>query len=124
MLIVSDTNPVFVIRYSLDLHKRNIMKYLLSLGLIVLLSNPFESFAQEAMYSNADFKKILESYKEIIVITEGFDYKYTGNWISTMEISGNHALTFTRGKVTHSFNLTRVVFVQEEGKYVKLWFKQ
>ncbi|MDB4656204.1 hypothetical protein OAE48_05070 [Flavobacteriales bacterium] len=99
------------------------MKYLLSLGLIVLLSNPFDSFAQDALYSNADFKEILESYDEIIVVMNGFDYKYTGNWTNTMEISGNHALSFTRGKVTHSFDLTKVVFVQEEGNYVKLWFK-
>ena len=99
------------------------MKYLLSLGLIVLLSSPFDSQAQEALYSNADFKKILESYDEIVVVTNGFDYKYTGNWTNTMEIIGNHALTFTRGKVIHSFDLSKVVFVQEEGNYVKLWFK-
>ncbi|MGB0368204.1 MAG: hypothetical protein ACPGU4_03360 [Flavobacteriales bacterium] len=99
------------------------MKYLFSLGLVLLLSNPFESSAQDALYSNADFKKILESYKEIIVITEGFDYKYAGNWLTSLEIKGNHALTFTRGKVTHSFDLSKVVFVQEEGNYVKLWFK-
>jgi len=99
------------------------MKYLLSLGLIVLLSNPFDSLAQEAMYTNTEFQKVLESYDEIIVVMVGYDYKYTGNWTNTMEITGNHALTFTRGKVTHSYNLSRVTFMQEEGNYVKLWLK-
>ncbi len=115
-----------MLKYSLVLEltlKYNPMKYLLSLGLIVLLSNPFDSLAQDALYSNADFKKILDSYQEIVVVMDGFDYKYTGNWLSTMEVTGNHALTFNRGKVTHSFDLSKVIFVQEEGNYVKLWFK-
>ncbi len=99
------------------------MKYLLSLGLVILLSNPFDASAQDAMYPNADFKKVLESYDEIIVVMPGFDYKYTGNWTNTMEITGNHALTFTRGKVTHSFDLSKVMFMQEEGNYVKLWLR-
>ena len=75
------------------------MKYLLSLGLVFLLSNPFNANAQDALYSNADFKKILESYNEIIVVTNGFDYKYTGNWTSTMEITGNHA--FVKSDIAH-----------------------
>ena len=99
------------------------MKYLLSLGIIILLSNPFESSAQDAMYSNVDFKKILETYNEIVIVMPGFDYKYTGNWTNTMEITGEHALTFTRGKVTHSYDLSKVVMVQEEGSYVRLRFQ-
>ena len=42
--------------------------------------------AQAPLYSNDDFKKILESYNEFIAETNGFDYKYTGNWITTTEI--------------------------------------
>ncbi|MDP6908191.1 MAG: hypothetical protein QF371_01735 [Flavobacteriales bacterium] len=99
------------------------MKYLLSLGLVVLLSNPFSSSAQDAMYSNEDFKNILGVYNEVIVVMQGFDYKYTGNWITTMEVSGEHALSFTRGKVTHTFDLSRVMFMQQEGKWVKLWLR-
>lgn len=94
--------------------------------LLLILVLAFAGFnssvqAQDPMYSNEDFKKILGSYNEIIVAMNGFDYKYTGNWITTMEISSNHALSFTRGKVTHSFDLSKVTFVQEEGKWVKLW---
>ena len=99
------------------------MKYLLSLGLIVLLSNPMEVFGQEAMLSNDEFQKILDSYNEVIVVMEGFDYKYTGNWKNAMEINDNHALSFSRGKVTHTFDLSKVMFIQEEGKWVKLWLR-
>jgi len=99
------------------------MKYLLSLGLVVLLSNPFDLFAQEAMYPNDEFKKILDTYEEVVINMPGWEYKYSGNWKNTMTIEKDHALTFTRGKVVHSYDLGKVVFVQEEGNYVKLWFR-
>ena len=99
------------------------MKYLLSLGLVVLLSNPIESFAQDPLYPKAEFQKILETYDEIVVNMDGWEYKYSGNWTNTMSIDHDHALTFTRGKVTHSYDLSKVVFVQEEGNYVKLRIK-
>ncbi len=99
------------------------MKYLFSLGLVILLCNPFNSSAQDAMYSNDEFKKTLESYTEVIVTLEGFEYKYTGNWLTTMEINEKHALSFTRGKVTHTYNLANVAYMQEEGKWVKLWLR-
>ena len=99
------------------------MKYLLSLGLVLLLSNPFNASAQDALYSKADFEKILQTYNEVIVVIPGFDYKYSGNWLNSMEIVGDHTLVFSRGRVVHSFDLSKVAFVQEEGNYVKLWFK-
>ncbi len=99
------------------------MKHLFSLGLIFLLSNPFSSNAQEAMYPKAEFKRILETYNEVVINMVGWDYKYAGNWVNTMVIEGDHTLTFMRGKVTHSYDLSRVVFIQEEGNYVKLWIK-
>jgi hypothetical protein len=99
------------------------MKYLLSLGLVLLLSNPFNASAQDALYSKADFEKILQTYSEVVVVIPGFDYKYVGNWLSTMEIVGDHTLVFSRGRVVHSYDLSKVVMVQEEGNYVKLWFK-
>ena len=97
------------------------MKTLLFILTLVFAGFTFSATAQDPLYSNEDFKKILDSYNEIIVVMDGFDYKYTGNWVTTMEISGNHALSFTRGKVTHSFDLSKVTFVQEEGNWVKLW---
>lgn len=99
------------------------MKYLLTLGLIFVLSNPFDSSAQEALYSKAEFETILQTYNEIVVIVPGFDYKYSGNWLNSMQIVGDHTLTFARGRVVHSYDLSKVVMVQEEGNYVKLWMK-
>lgn len=97
------------------------MRKLLFIFTICIAGMSMSASAQEPLYSNEEFKKILDSYSEIIVVMDGFDYKYTGNWVTTMEISGNHALTFTRGAVTHSFDLNKVTFVQQEGKWVKLW---
>ena len=100
------------------------MKYLLSLGLVVLLSNPFEIIAQNAMYKKEDMKRILETYSEIVVNMPGWEYKYTGNWVNTMTIEGDHTLTFSRGKVMHSYDLSKAVFIQEEGNYVKVWLSK
>ena len=99
------------------------MKYLLTLGLIFVLSNPFDASAQDALYSKAEFETILQTYNEIVVVIPGFDYKYSGNWLSSMQIVGDHTLTFARGRVVHSYDLSKVVMVQEEGNYVKLWMK-
>lgn len=99
------------------------MKHLLSIGLVLLLSISFNANAQDALYSKADFEKILQTYNEVVVVVPGFDYKYTGNWMSTMDIIGDHTLVFSRGRVVHSYDLSKVVMVQEEGTYVKLWFK-
>lgn len=98
------------------------MKYLLTLGLAVLLSNPFDASAQ-AMYSKDDLKRILETYQEVIVHKQGWEYKYTGNWLSTMELKGDYTLTFSRGRVVHSYDLSRTTFIQEEGNYVKFWLE-
>lgn len=97
------------------------MKYLFALGLMIALSNPFHANAQDAMYEKDDLKRILETYNEVIVNMQGWEYKYTGNWISTMTLEGDHTVTFTRGKVTHSYDLSKAVFIQEEGNYVKVW---
>lgn len=99
------------------------MKYLLSLGLVLLLSNPFESFAQDMMYSKEEFLNKLTVVKEVQVNLQGYDYNYAGTWLQTMTIENEHTLTFTRGRVVHSYDLSKLTFLQEEGGYVRLWFR-
>jgi len=96
------------------------MKYLFSFALVVLMAVSFDSSAQ-SMHKKEDWKRILETYNEIVVFMPGWEYKYVGNWIATMTIEGDHTLTFTRGKVVHSYDLSKAVFIQEEGSYVKIW---
>ncbi|MFT4524592.1 MAG: hypothetical protein ACI85F_000738 [Bacteroidia bacterium] len=78
--------------------------------------------AQDPLYSNSDFEKLLKSHASIIIEMEGFGYKYSGSWIADMEISGNHALVFTQDNITHSFDISKVILIQEEGEMVRLWF--
>lgn len=99
------------------------IKYLFTLAITVFLMNPFDSSAQQAMYSKEQFETILKGHDEVIMIIEGFDYKYSGSWLNTMEIVGDHTLTFARGKVIHSYDLSKVKMVQEEGGWVKFWMK-
>jgi hypothetical protein len=83
----------------------------------------FNSQAQDALYSKAEFEKILKGYDEIVVVMPGYDRTYDGVWLSSMEIVGESTLTFARGRVVHSFDLRSCMFVQEEGRYVKLWLR-
>jgi hypothetical protein len=79
--------------------------------------------AQDALYSKAEFEKILQGYDEIIVVMPGYDRTYDGVWLNSMQIVGDNTLTFSRGRVVHSFDLRTCMFVQEEGRYVKLWLR-
>jgi len=99
------------------------MKYLFTIALAAMMSFSMESVAQDALYSKEQFEKILQSHNEVIVLINGFEYKYTGSWLTTMEIVNEHTLTFARGRVVHSYDLSKVVMVQEEGGWVKLWLK-
>lgn len=100
------------------------MKYIFTLGLILSLSSTFQASAQDALYEKDDMQRILESYTTVIVNMPGWEYKYTGNWLPSLTIEGDNTLTFTRGKVTHSYDLSKAVFVQEEGNYVKVWMSR
>lgn len=99
------------------------MKYLFTVALAFMMFTSLDSQAQDAMYTKAEFQTILQSHDEVILMINGFDYKYAGSWLNTMEIVGDHTLTFARGRVVHSYDLSKVVMVQEEGGWVKLWLK-
>lgn len=99
------------------------MKYIFTIALAALMSLSVDGFSQDAMYSKSEFETILRSHDEVIMMINGFDYKYAGSWLNTMEIVGDHTLTFARGRVVHSYDLSKVVLVQEEGGWVKLWLK-
>jgi hypothetical protein len=99
------------------------MKYLFTIALAAMMAVSFNSQAQEALYSKAEFEKILKGYDEVIVVMPGYDRSYEGVWLNSMEIVGDHTLTFSRGRVVHSFDLSKCMFVQEEGRYVKLWLR-
>lgn len=99
------------------------MKYLFAVALAGLMTISFNSQAQDALYSKAEFEKILQGYDEIVVVMPGYDRSYSGVWLNTMDIVGENTLTFSRGRVVHSFDLRTCMFVQEEGRYVKLWLR-
>lgn len=100
------------------------MKHLLPLLLVFVISAPLSSSAQDAaLYSKAAFEEIFKSHNEITVLINGFDYQYKGSWLSNMEIVGEYTLVFSRGDVVHSYDLRKVVMVQEERGWVKLWMK-
>ncbi len=99
------------------------MKYLFTIAVAILMSLSLDTQAQDAMYSKAQFEKIIQTYNEVVIEMPGFNYKYTGNWLNTAEIVGDHTLTFSRGRVVHSYDLSKCMFVQEEGGWVKLWLR-
>jgi hypothetical protein len=99
------------------------MKYFFGLALAVMMALSIDVQAQDALYSKSEFEKILQGYDEIIVVMPGYDRTYDGVWLNSMQIVGDNTLTFSRGRVVHSFDLRTCMFVQEEGRYVKLWLR-
>jgi hypothetical protein len=75
------------------------------------------------MYSKDDFMKKLTAVKEIHVNMPGWEYTYGGAWTQTMVIENDYTLSFTRGNVTHSYDLRKITYLQEEGSYARLWFR-
>jgi hypothetical protein len=39
-----------------------------------------------------------------------------------MKLEDDNTLSFTRGRVKHTFDLRKVTFIQDEGRFIKVWF--
>jgi hypothetical protein len=57
------------------------------------------------------------------VDVQGFNYKYSGDWLRFMKLENENTISFSRGSVTHSFDLRRVVLLQEERSFIKVFIR-
>lgn len=60
---------------------------------------------------------------QVEVDVQGFNYKYSGDWLRFMKLENENTISFSRGNVTHSFDLRRVVLLQEERNFIKVFIR-
>lgn len=75
------------------------------------------------LYSGKDLVNKLTAYNEVILNITGFEYKYGGEWLRTMTLENDNVISFTRGRVSHQYDARRIVLLQEEGNYVKVYIR-
>lgn len=78
-------------------------------------------FAQNSpMYSGKTLFDKFAANSEVIIDMPGFNYKYSGDWLRFMKLENDNVISFSRGRVTHHFDMRRVASIQEEGAYIKV----
>ncbi len=75
------------------------------------------------LYSGKDLFDKFTGTSEVIMDVQGFSYKYSGDWLRFMKLENDNAISFSRGRVTHHYDLRRVVLLQEEGSFVKVFVR-
>jgi len=83
----------------------------------------FTSLSQDV--SNKTYEAITscESCKEVIMISAGLEKKYTGLWFESMELKDGF-LVFIKGSQTHRWNLEKVVFIEQNASYTRVYLEQ
>ena len=100
------------------------MKRILFVTIFSLTLWASTAFAQsEPMYTGVGIVDMLKKVNEVVVIMTGYEYTYNGEWLQTMKLEDSNTVSFTRGRVKHSFDLRKIAMIQDEGRYIKLWIK-
>jgi hypothetical protein len=100
------------------------MKRFFLLALLSLTLGTSTAFAQgEPMYTGAGVVDMLKNVNEVVVVMTGYEHSYTAEWLQTMKLEDSNTVSFTRGRVKHSFDLRKIAMIQDEGRYIKLWIK-
>lgn len=60
---------------------------------------------------------------EVIVNITGFEYKYAGDWLRFMKLENDNVISFSRGRVAHQYDIGKIVLLQEEGNFVKVFIR-
>ena len=93
---------------------------ILTYGLVLLSFSSISQNTGKAVYESITS---CESCKEIIMISAGLEKKYTGTWFESMEMKDGF-LIFTKGTQTHSWNLEKVVFIEQNASYTRVYLEQ
>ena len=100
------------------------MKRFFLLALLSLILGTSTAFAQgEPMYTGSGVVDMLKNVNEVVVVMTGYEHSYTAEWLQTMKLEDPNTVSFTRGRVKHSFDLRKIAMIQDEGRYIKLWIK-
>jgi hypothetical protein len=100
------------------------MKKLLFTSLIALFFCISTSIAQNApIYSGKVIFDKFAANSEVIMDIPGFTYKYSGDWLRFMKLENDNVISFSRGRVTHHYDIRKIVVLQEEGTFIKVFMR-
>lgn len=99
------------------------MKKILIPALALMLIGSSGLIAQNSplLGSGQKVYELLSRTNEVVVHMPGFEYQYVGDWLGGMKLEDENTISFTRGRVKHTFDLRKVALIQDEGRFIKVW---
>jgi len=91
--------------------------FTLVLGISTLLAQNSPIYAGKVLFDK------FAANSEVILNITGFEYKYSGDWLRFMKLENDNVISFSRGRVTHHYDIRKVVLLQEEGNFVKVFIR-
>lgn len=100
------------------------MKTLRMAAMALMLLGASAAHAQNGpiLGSGQKVYELLSRTNEVVIHMPGYEYQYVGDWLGGMKLEDDNTLSFTRGRVKHTFDLRKVTFIQDEGRFIKVWF--
>lgn len=75
------------------------------------------------IYSGKDIFDKFSATSQVTMEVQGFTYKYSGDWLRFMKLENDNTISFSRGRVTHHYDLRRMVLIQEEVNFIRAFIR-
>jgi hypothetical protein len=95
-------------------------KLLLATFLTVTLGASTILAQNSPLYSGKVLFDKFAANSEVIIEMTGFNYKYAGDWLRFMKLENDNVISFSRGRVTHHYDIRRITSIHEEGAFIKV----
>ncbi|MCF8258251.1 MAG: hypothetical protein K9J06_11895 [Flavobacteriales bacterium] len=100
------------------------MKKLLLTSVLALTLGVVAAFAQNSpIYTSKVLFDKFAANSEVIININGYEYKYAGDWLRFMKIENDNVISFSRGRVAHHYDIRKIVLIQEEGNFLKVFIR-
>jgi len=100
------------------------MRNFISTTALLLTLGTMTALGQNApMLKGKDMYDRFAASSEVIMDVQGFTYKYSGDWLRFMKLDNDNAISFSRGTVTHTYDIRRAVLMQEERNFIKVFIR-
>ncbi len=94
-----------------------------TLILVAFFAFSLNSFSQTESTDVLKYIQACETCSEVVLISAGLEKKYGGVWLESVKIEDGY-LVFSKGSATHRWNMKKFVFIEESGKYIRIYLEQ
>lgn len=107
--------------FALSSKPDHIMKKILLTTIVAFIVGVSSISAQNSpLYSGKVLFDKFAANSEVIIEMTGFNYKYAGDWLRFMKLENDNVISFSRGRVTHHYDIRRITSIHEEGAFIKV----